>query len=138
VTRTLDRAHGEYDCGMAEADHDPSDLDAQERNATEKAAEERLQRERATNDLRQVMSSKQGRRFVYRLLSGMGLYRLSFNAENQLLTAFNEGARNRGIELLTEIMEACPERYTEMLREQQEAKERDDNRNADTRNRRRG
>ena len=89
--------------------HDPLDLVAQERTSAAKAEEERLQRERDANDLRHVMSSKQGRRFAYRLLSGMGLYRLSFNAENQQLTAFNEGARNQGIMLLTEIMEACPE-----------------------------
>lgn len=123
---------------MTGQEHDPLDLVAQERAATAKVEEERLQRERDANDLRFVMSSKQGRRFVYRLLSGMGLYRLSFNADNSQLTAFNEGARNQGIALLTEIMETCPDRYTEMLTEQKEAKERNDNRNADPRNRRRG
>lgn len=123
---------------MTGQEHDPLDLVDQERTAAAKAEEERLQRERDANDLRHVMSSKQGRRLVYRLLSGMGLYRLSFNADNPQLTAFNEGARNQGIALLGEIMEACPDRYTEMLTEQKEAKERNDNRNADPRNRRRG
>jgi hypothetical protein len=123
---------------MTGAEHDPLDPIAQERNSARVAEEERLQREREANDLRYVMNSKPGRRFVYRLLSGAGLYRLSFNADSDRVTAFNEGARNRGLELLSEIMAACPERYTEMLVEQKEAKERNDNRNADPRNRRRG
>ena len=122
---------------MAHQEHDPIDTADQERIAALTAEKERLQREREVNDLRHVMSSKQGRRFVYRLLGGMGLYRLSFNAESDRLTAFNEGARNQGLMLLSEITEACPDRYAEMLAEQKEAKERDDNRIADARNRRR-
>lgn len=116
-------------------EHNPLDLAEQERAAVETAAEERRQREAQANDLRHVMRSKEGRRFVYRQLSEAGLYRLSFDVSSDRLTAFNEGARNRGLQLLGEIMEVCPDRYTEMLNEQQEAKERNDNRNADPRNR---
>lgn len=117
-------------------EHEPLDLDAQERTTAKAAEEERLAREKEQNDLRFVLGSKQGRRFMYRLLSGTGLYRLSMSLGNTdpLLTAFNEGQRNVGLQMLSEITEACPERYTEMLAEQKEAKEKHDNRNADRRN----
>lgn len=123
---------------MTTTEHDPLDLIDQERTAATRAEEERLAREKEQNDLRWVMGSKQGRRFMYRLLSEAGLYRLSINLGNtdSLLTAFNEGQRNIGLQMLGEITEACQDRYTEMLAEQKEAKEKHDNRHADRRNKR--
>ena len=120
---------------MNTPEHDPLDIPAQERTAASTAEEERLAKEREQNDLRWVMSTKQGRRFIHRRLSEAGVWRLSFNTNNAVM-AFNEGYRNSGLTLLNEIIEACPERYTEMLAEQKEAKEKDGHRNADTRNRR--
>lgn len=117
-------------------EHNPLDLADQERTSATKAEEERQQREREQNDLRWVMGSKQGRRFIWRRLSRAGVYQPSFNTDSAVM-AFNEGNRNAGLELLNEIMETCPERYTEMLNEQKDAKERHDNRNADRRNKRR-
>jgi len=117
-------------------EHDPFDLVGQERTSATTAEEERLQREKELNDLRWVMGSKQGRRFMWRLLSGAGLYRSSFSVEPAVM-AFNEGYRNGGLRQLNDIMEACSDRYTEMLVEQKEAKEKHDNRNADPRNKRR-
>lgn len=116
--------------------HDPLDLADQARTAATSAEEERQRQEREQNDLRWVMSSKQGRRFIWRRLSRAGVFQPSFNTNNAVM-AFNEGNRNAGLEMLNEIMEACPERYTEMLNEQKDAKERHDNRNADRRNKRR-
>lgn len=114
-------------------EHDPLDLPSQERTAAATAEEERLAREKEQSDLRFVMSNKQGRRFVWRLLSRAGLYQSSFNTNNAVM-AFNEGNRNAGLQLLNEIMETCPERYTDMLAEQKEAKEKDGHRTADRRN----
>lgn len=116
-------------------EHHPLDLAGQERTAAKAAEEERLAREKEQNELRWIMSTKQGRRFIHRLLSRAGVFQSSFNT-NAAMMAFNEGNRNAGLQLLNDIMEACPERYTEMLAEQKEAKERNDNRNADPRNRR--
>lgn len=121
---------------MTDSEHDPLDLIGQERTAAAIAEEERLAKEKEQNDLRWVMSTKQGRRFVYRLLSRAGVFQSSFNTNNAVM-AFNEGNRNAGLQLLTDIMEACPERYTEMLTEQKEAKERDGHRTADRRNKHR-
>lgn len=120
---------------MTQQDHDPLDLAGQERTAARSAEEERLQQEREQSDLRFVMSNKQGRRFMWRLLSRAGVYQSSFNTNNAVM-AFNEGNRNAGLQQLNEIMETCPERYTEMLAEQKEAKDATRNRSADTRNRR--
>lgn len=120
---------------MTQHDHDPSDIAGQERTAARSAEEERLQREREQNDLRYVMSNKQGRRFMWRLLSRAGVYQSSFNVDPHV-TAFNEGSRNAGLQQLNEIMETCPERYTEMLAEQKDARDATRNRSADTRNRR--
>jgi hypothetical protein len=119
---------------MTQQEHDPLDTTAQERTDAKRAEEERQQREKEQNDLRYVMGSKQGRRFVYRQLSEAGVWRSSFDTDNAVM-AFNEGNRNRGLSLLTEILEACADRYTEMLAEHKEAKDKHDNRHADRRNR---
>lgn len=118
---------------MTAPEHNPLDLNAQERSTADLAEQERLAREKEQNDLRWVMSNKQGRRFIYRQLSEAGIWTSSFNTNNAVM-AFNEGQRNRGLKLLSEITEACPDRYTEMLDEQKEAKDKHDNRSADRRN----
>lgn len=114
-------------------EHEPLDLNAQERASAKAAEEERLAKEKEQNDLRWVMSNKQGRRFMWRLLSEAGVFRLSFNTNNATM-AFNEGYRSAGLKQLNEIMEACPERYTDMLNEQKETEDKHANRNADRRN----
>ena len=108
--------------------HDPTDTTGQESTEAEHAKEARRQQEQERSDLCKVMSSKEGRRFIWRLLSEAGVFRLSFDANNAMRTAFNEGERNRGIALLTEVMDACPQRYLEAQRENIEAKERDEQR----------
>ena len=118
---------------MTQPEHNPLDLVGQERTAALNAEEERLAREKELNDLRWVMSTKQGRRFMWRLLSDAGVFRLSFNTNNAVM-AFNEGGRNTGLYQLNNITEACPDRYTEMLAEHKEAKEKHANRSADRRN----
>lgn len=120
---------------MTQEEHNPTDLAGQERTTAKAAEEERLRREREANDLRWVLSTKQGRRFMWRLLSEAGVYRLSFNT-NAATMAFNEGARNIGLGLVTSITEACPDLYAQMRAEQKDDKERHDHRIADSRNRR--
>lgn len=102
---------------MTQTDFDPLDLTGQEQSSELTAEEQRLAREKELNDLRWVMSTKQGRRFMWRLLSSAGIYRMSFSTD-PLVMAFNEGARNAGLRQLNDIMEACPERNAEMLEDQ--------------------
>ena len=114
-------------------DHDPLDFPGQNRAAAENADEERRQRQKELSDLCKVMGSKEGRRFMYRLLSEAGVYRSSFSTDLAQM-AFNEGNRNFGLTRLGELMEACPQQYALMLNEAKDENERrTNNRRADRR-----
>jgi hypothetical protein len=67
--------------------------------------------------LRGVMSTPHGRAMVWWLLESCGVYRSSFSAHSDSLTAFNEGGRQIGLILLARIHRLCPERYTQMAAE---------------------
>jgi hypothetical protein len=134
-TRTLDARRRIYISRMTQAD-DSLDFVDLERTTAKLAEEERQANEREQNDLRWVMSTKQGRRFIWRRLSRAGVYQLSFNSDSAVM-AFNEGTRKAGLELLDELMEACPDRYNEMLAEQKETQDAARHRVADQRNKRR-
>ena len=69
-------------------------------------------------DLRWVMSSEMGRRFVYRLVASSNVFRSSFNIE-ALQMAFNEGRRNNGLRVLSDVIEHCYESYEKMMKENQ-------------------
>jgi hypothetical protein len=73
-------------------------------------------------DLRQVLSTLEGRRFFWRLLEQAGLYSPSY-AEKAEATAFNEGRRSIAIALLQEAQRVAPEKYLAALKEQQDSLE---------------
>jgi len=75
---------------------------------------ERERRRRA--DIRELMSSAGGRRWVHGLLEFTGLFRSSFTGELSW-TAFNEGQRNVGLRVYAEINDVCPELYGVMREE---------------------
>lgn len=81
----------------------------------------RERREEEINDLRAVLSSVSGRRFIWRLLERGGVFRSSFNTESDSYTAFNEGRRNLGLLVLNDILEADLDAFTLMQRESVEA-----------------
>lgn len=66
--------------------------------------------------MRWLMGDVRGRRFMWRLLEGSGIYRSSFTGE-ALSMAFNEGQRNVGLKLVDEITQHCPKRLSEMQTE---------------------
>lgn len=72
-------------------------------------------------DFEWLMSRKQGRRIVWRLLDLAGVYRLSYAGEATHATAFAEGSRQIGNVLLADIHRLCPQRYQEMVMEQTSA-----------------
>lgn len=118
---------------MAE-EHDPIDIAGQERIEAENASEERRRRDEEISDLCKVMSSKEGRRFMRRLLSDAGVYRLSYSpGMDAMTTAFNEGNRNTGLKVLTDVMASCRHLYAQMNDEHEKAKERDEQRRANRR-----
>ncbi|MDT8419353.1 MAG: hypothetical protein RQ754_02890 [Desulfuromonadales bacterium] len=77
----------------------------------------RLRREREIEDLKAVMATKEGRRFIWRLLGQAGIFRPSFVAGSPDTTAFNDGARNQGLNLMAEVMSEAPKQFLTMQQE---------------------
>jgi hypothetical protein len=103
--------------------NDPTDLRGQEAEKRQADARRRVVRENEVADIKWVMSSKKGRRLMWRWLGISGVFRLSFD-QNAMRMAFNEGNRNLGLQLLTEVMDLCPEMFPVMEKEQREAPQR--------------
>jgi len=80
--------------------------------------DEKNRREQELNDVRNVLNSAFGRRFVWRLLEFSGIYKTSFTGNSH--TFFNEGMRNIGLSIMTDINEACPEQLITMMKEAKE------------------
>jgi len=83
---------------------------------------EKVEREIILNDMRYVLSSVQGRRLIWRILDMAGVYRSSFTGNST--TFFNEGARNIGLRVLSDVMDAKPEAFLLMQNEDKKRKER--------------
>lgn len=97
--------------------HDPMDLEPDEAALREQGLAAEREAQIQQDDTRWLMSTKRGRRIVWRLLEVSGVHRLSFDADAMVM-AFNEGNRNFGNQFLAEITSLCPDRYLEMLKEQ--------------------
>lgn len=83
----------------------------------EKAERQEREARDAIDELLWLMSDPRGRRFMWRQLSDLGVYRLSYVQGDFATTAFNEGQRNVGLKLLSQVMQHCPARFTEMQKE---------------------
>ena len=83
----------------------------------DKDLRERITRENEESDVKWLMSSKRGRRVVWRLLDQAGVFRTTFNT-NAMSMAFAEGNRNQGLRLIAMIHALCPEQYPAMMKEQ--------------------
>ena len=68
---------------------------------------ERRAAERRKNDLKQVMTSVEGRRVIWAVLADAGVYRACFTQPNAMVVSFNEGMRNIGLKMLSELQEVC-------------------------------
>lgn len=73
-------------------------------------------RQRDLEDIKSVMSTEAGRRFIWRLLEQAGLFRTSFTGEINS-TLFREGNRNAGLALFNTVFASCPELYLTMAQE---------------------
>ncbi|WP_445505016.1 Bbp19 family protein [Microvirga sp. G4-2] len=74
------------------------------------------QEARDREDLRKVIGTAEGRRFIWSILSSSQVYGRAFTGD-PLTTAHNEGRRWVGIELLERIETDVPGSYLAMLRE---------------------
>ena len=72
--------------------------------------------DREKQDVINFMSTESGRRFVHRIIQRAGLFRCSFSGQSNQ-TIFNEGGRNQGLMILSEIMTHASGSYQLMLKE---------------------
>ncbi len=68
------------------------------------------------DDVRHLMASEAGRRLAWRLLAKARVFETTFHPSGSQ-TAFNEGMRNLGLLLLSDINEACPDAFLSMQSE---------------------
>lgn len=73
-------------------------------------------RDQELYELRDLLQDKTFRRLMWRMLENCGVYTSSFTSDTHL-TAFNEGERNIGLWLLSEIEQAAKEAYPLMRME---------------------
>jgi hypothetical protein len=81
----------------------------------EQAQKEKRGREKELDDVKFILSHRQGRRFYFRYLEECGVFKTSFTGNSQ--TFFLEGQRNIGLKLLSDLNEAEPEAYIVMIKE---------------------
>lgn len=110
------------------SEYDPTDFADTEAKHQRHALKAKLESDKETSDLRWLMSGKRGRTIVHRMLSQAGVFQSVFNT-NSMQMAFNEGGRNVGLRLLSQVMSACPEKYALMLKEQHDDRNADDGHN---------
>lgn len=74
-------------------------------------------------DLIALMKRPDGRRFVWSMLERCGIFRTSFRPSqpDPYLTAFHEGERNVGLQLMSDIHRLCMADYVLMLKERGDA-----------------
>jgi len=84
-------------------------------NTPAKSFNERLN-EWDEEDLRTILKTKWGRRFVWRFMSRCGIFSQSFVPDDPYATAFNEGRRSVGNTLLKQVIDINPEAYILMTK----------------------
>lgn len=103
-----------------------------ERALTKNAADPEQQREAKRKEARlvqleredfiAVMTSVQGRRFVYRMLEEFGVLTQTYHRD-PYEHAFNAGRRDMAIRLMRKIDDWCPDLYSQMAKDYREARE---------------
>lgn len=96
--------------------YDPTDLRGLERASEQQKRAAKLRHDEECEDLKWLMSSKRGRRLVWRQMEHAGVFQSSFST-NAMQMAFNEGARNHGLLVLGLVHALCPDLYPTMVKE---------------------
>lgn len=72
-------------------------------------------KDREIEDLKKLLSMPEGRRYIWRLMAHAGVFRTSFTGNST--TFFNEGKREIGLMVISEVMNASPSSFTQMQNE---------------------
>lgn len=78
----------------------------------------KLARHQELEDIKLLMSSGAGQRFMKRLMEDGKIFSTSFTGNSQ--TFFLEGHRNLALKYFKDICEACPEKVRDLLINEQE------------------
>jgi hypothetical protein len=78
-----------------------------------------------------LMSAPSGRSYIYRLLEKCHIFSSSFST-SPLSTAFAEGERNVGLQILGDLMRFVPDQYLQMIREAHDRSSTDVRRSGDS------
>lgn len=89
-----------------------------ETQVKERAKKEKTGRDRELDDLRVILETRHGRRFIWRMLSASELFAVA-EVMNASIYAL-EGKRKLGKLLFNDVMEAAPEAYLLMMKESKE------------------
>ena len=82
------------------------------------AQREKRKRDRQLNDVRVILATPEGRRFVWRVLTEGKIFHDGYtHGDAGYGTTYNCGRRSIGLWALDEIMEAKPESFMQMQRE---------------------
>lgn len=84
-------------------------------------AKEKIQADKQHNDIKFILATEQGRRFLWELLASCGVYTQSA-ADSGSWTYFREGKRSIGLQVLTQITDADPDSYLKMIKESKKEK----------------
>jgi hypothetical protein len=72
-------------------------------------------------DLKVILGTENGRRYLYELIDFCGLYRPSMTGNSQ--TFFNEGMRNVGMKIMADVTKADANSFIQMMTEHKNRKE---------------
>lgn len=89
-----------------------------EEQVKERGKKQKTERDRELDDLRAILDTKHGRRFIWRLLGATELFSVS-KVMNASIYAL-EGKREVGKMVYGDLMEANPEAYLLMMKESKE------------------
>lgn len=99
--------------------YDPNKHDSNNPEHVKRAEEKyKLETDAEIKDVKAIMATGEGRRFMWRLLEKTGLYKTSFTGNST--TFFNEGQRNIGLWLISQVNEHCLDEYAQMVEENRE------------------
>lgn len=75
---------------------------------------EQIAREKELRDIREVLGTPQGRRFLKRLFEVTEYFKAGNREDSKLI--YREGKRSVGAKFFSDIVEACPDRVSEILK----------------------
>lgn len=103
---------------MNKPGHDENFFDSEQEATKAKIAKTReLQRMRLLDDVKWVLSTAKGRRFIWWFWGLCGTFSESYVSKDTTQTAYNEGKRNIGLQILLLVNEANSEAFAQMQKD---------------------